>query len=343
MSTWNLKSTVELPRESCRKGQQFCCTSVLAGAEEEFQSQRGQMSALENPRPAVSGSARALLTNAIDYAGLFPPSALSMTEAVSNFGRYWNCVESWMLGKFVVAASRLRELESALIEVQNVASPWQVSALVSMASADRELSHIVAFNDRNRDRAVVDSLEFKCSTNAELDYIAEHVPFGFSAYCEVSDPAVFVPLLVSAGLRAKVRMGGITSDLFPSPAAVAEFLALCSTANVPFKATAGLHHAIRSVHPLTYAADSPRWLMHGFLNVLLAAALAKSEASRRDVIDVLETETVDAFHFDDQKIAWRHWSFQNEQLSKLRMGFASSFGSCSFGEPVRELCAMSLI
>jgi hypothetical protein len=301
------------------------------------------MSDLENPHPAVSGSVRALLTNAIDYAGLFPPSALSMTEAVSNFGRYRSCAQSWMLGKFVVAASRLWELESALMEAQDIASPWQVSALVSMASADRELRHIMAFNDRNRNRAVVDSLEFKCSTDAELDYIAEHVPSGFSAYCEVSDPVVLVPLLVSAGLRAKLRMGGIASTLFPSPAAVAEFLAVCSAANVPFKATAGLHHAIRSVHPLTYAVDSQCWIMHGFLNVLFAAAVAKSDASRSDVIDVLETETVAAFHFDDQKIAWRHWSFQNAQLSKLRMGFALSFGSCSFEEPVRELCAMSLI
>ena len=34
----------------------------------------------------------------------------------------------------------------------------------------------------------------------------------------------------------------------------------------------GLHHPVRGEYPLTYAPDAPRGVMHGFLNVFLAAA-----------------------------------------------------------------------
>ena len=39
------------------------------------------------------------------------------------------------------------------------------------------------------------------------------------------------------------------------------------------KATAGLHHALRGDYRLTYEPDSARRTMHGFVNLVLAAAL----------------------------------------------------------------------
>ena len=42
------------------------------------------------------------------------------------------------------------------------------------------------------------------------------------------------------------------------------------------KATAGLHHAIRRSHPMTYAANSQSAVMHGFANLVFAAALLTS-------------------------------------------------------------------
>ncbi len=59
-------------------------------------------------------SVRALLSEIVDYAGLFPPSQLSMSEAVSNYATYKNSNHSWMLGRFVVPVNRLDEFaESA--------------------------------------------------------------------------------------------------------------------------------------------------------------------------------------------------------------------------------------
>ena len=66
--------------------------------------------------------------------------------------------------------------------------------------------------------------------------------------------------------------------------------------SVPFKATAGLHHPVRAPQALTYEADSPRALMHGFLNVLLAGTFAWH--GERDIEPILAETEPQAFRFD---------------------------------------------
>ena len=58
-----------------------------------------------------------LLAGAIDYAGLFPPSAVSMEDAVANYAAYRRGEYSWMLGRFVVTASRLNEFAAEAAKV----------------------------------------------------------------------------------------------------------------------------------------------------------------------------------------------------------------------------------
>src|SRR6185436_2132053 len=72
--------------------------ALLAGAEEEF------------PAVMIARSLRVLLADLIDYAGLFPPAALSMQDAVRNYARYAEGEHAWMLGKFVVPEARRAEV-----------------------------------------------------------------------------------------------------------------------------------------------------------------------------------------------------------------------------------------
>src|SRR5438477_108730 len=95
-----------------------------------------------------------------------------------------------------------------------------------------------------------------------IDYAGLFPPAGLSMPDAVATLAI-------TGQRAKIRTGGVTPEAFPKSAEIVRFVRTCLAANVPFKATAGLHHPIRCFHPLTYDADSPQGTMHGFLNLFL--------------------------------------------------------------------------
>jgi hypothetical protein len=111
---------------------------------------------------------------------------------------------------------------------------------------------------------------------------AERLPAGITAYFEIpiaGDPAGLVSAIAEVGGRAKVRTGGETADLFPGPRDLGRFMQACAEEQVPFKATAGLHHPVRSLHKLTSEPGSDSIVMHGFLNVFIAAALLRSKIS----------------------------------------------------------------
>jgi hypothetical protein len=149
-------------------------------------------------------------------------------------------------------------------------------------------------------------------------------------YCEA-------PLEQISGAFAKVRTGGLTPEAIPSPKTIADFLYHAAQLRMPFKATAGLHHPLRSLRALTYAADSPRAVMHGFLNVFAAAAFAWHGAGRDLLTAILAEEDSRAFEFTDDELRWRGRRLSCAQVQGARAEFAHSFGSCSFEEPVADL------
>jgi hypothetical protein len=149
--------------------------------------------------------------------------------------------------------------------------------------------------------------------------------------------------VAGCGRRGKIRTGGETADKFPAPESVIEFIRLCAEANVPFKATAGLHHPLRSVHWFTYQPDSPSGIMHGFVNVFLAAAFVRTGMETALAVQLLEEQSAEAFHFDLDGVSWRKHRLSRREIEAARQRFAVSFGSCSFTEPVDDLKSIRLL
>ena len=241
--------------------------------------------------------------------------------------------------------SRLRELEekgSDLTPRGDEAAPWHLSVLVAddVRSAGEEMRD---FNRRHSagsmGRALIDVAELKAETVDEIARQRAGLPDFVTAYFEItikSDVSPLVKAIARAGARAKVRTGGVTPESIPPADEIIDFIAACQRESVPFKATAGLHHPVRGSYRLTYEPDSPVGTMYGFLNVFVASALVYSGESRETALAALQESDPHGFVFEDDAILWRDKRVASDQLEAVRQ-FATSFGSCSFREPIDEL------
>ena len=137
-------------------------------------------------------------------------------------------------------------------------------------------------------------------------------------YCEA-------PLAAIQSGFAKIRTGDATSGQ------VADFLSAAAARRLPFKATAGLHHPIRSA------------AMHGFLNVFTAAVFAWYGAEQALLLELLDDQDASSFAFSMDEMRWRGRPLSTAQIQAARRDFAHSFGSCSFAEPLDGLRALGLL
>ena len=286
----------------------------------------------------------ALLRQSIDYAGLFPPAGLGMSAAVKNYLSYRAGPEAWALGRFIVPATRLSEFEEAAGDRSSQRAggpPWQLSVLVGPDLAG-DLNQIAGFQRRHSGTApdmTVDTIEAKADAVSAIQETMRSVPGRLQVYFELPierDPTDLLATLARVGARAKVRTGGVTPQAFPSTVSLARFLHACVRAKVPFKATAGLHHALRAEYRLTYEEDSDTGVMFGFLNLFLATALVRNGMAEADTCEILEESSPAAFRVDDRAISWRDQRLDRDTLGRARESMIS-FGSCSFTEPIDEL------
>ncbi|MCB1025746.1 MAG: hypothetical protein KDB79_15215 [Acidobacteria bacterium] len=297
---------------------------------------------MTNIIPIPNEAVRVLLEGVVDYAGLFPPSKLSMPEAVLNYAMYKNSNYSWMLGRFILPVGRLDEfLDSAKdFFARDAKGAWHLSVIAD-DNIYETIRRVEDLNANNGPGVICDTLEIKVNSQEDIVTYTNAIPANFTNYFEIpvdDDLPDLVAALSINGQRAKIRTGGITPDLFPKTSAIIRFMRACLAANVPFKATAGLHHPLRCFKPLTYEANAPKGTMHGFLNVFLTAGFAREGFKPEVLEEVMEDEFAESFDFHEGGVSW-HQDFKltTAQLLQLRENGIISFGSCSFDEPIADL------
>jgi hypothetical protein len=299
-------------------------------------------------------AASALLRDLIDYAGLFPPAALAMTASVANYNAYSRSEWNWILGRFIVPVARLGEFEEAFTRLPTPtpgthSGNWRLSVLLG-SDPVADVTRIHEFNKRLTNsvsvrRAIVESVEVKVANAGEISRLSGIVPAELATYFEIplSGCGECIAAVGGCGRRAKIRTGGETADKFPAPESVIEFIRLCAAARVPFKATAGLHHPLRSVHRFTYQPESASGIMHGFVNVFLAAAFLRAGMNANLAVQLLEEQSAHAFHFDLDGVGWREHRLSRDEIAAARRDFSISFGSCSFTEPIDDLRSLHIL
>jgi hypothetical protein len=297
----------------------------------------------------------ALLGGLIDYAGLFPPAALDMRAAVRSYAKHRGGRRSHALGAFVVPDSRLQEFARECAALgQTRGGAWPLSVVADEPAADG-LARALAFQTGSMQASgvAIVAIEVRASSVEEVMRLSALVPDTMRLAIEVplsldrSLRQSLIDAVRAAGRMAKVRTGGVTAGAIPPSRAVAEFIWDCARARVPFKATAGLHHPVRSEQRLTYAPDSLVAVMHGFVNVFGAAALAWQAAEHPhgaepppDLLAILEERDASAFEWNRDVLRWRQHVVTAGELAGVRGAFARGFGSCSFAEPIADLGAL---
>ena len=247
---------------------------------------------------------------------MFPPASLPREAAIANYESYQSGEYAWMLRWLVVEAGELEYVPKELDGALAVLTGTDIAPVAAARAAVIETKGIPAPRREGPGEGAS----------------------GGPVYCEV--PLRELDEVKRAGCFAKLRTGGLKPDAIPSVHDVAAFIVACAARRLPLKATAGLHHPIRALHPLTYEVQAPRAVMHGFLNVFMAAAFAWH--GKPNIEPMLAETDATAFRFDD-RARWRDWSLDIGQLREARQEFAHSFGSCSFEEPIHDLQALGLL
>ncbi|CAN5353030.1 hypothetical protein BH09PLA1_BH09PLA1_26150 [soil metagenome] len=290
----------------------------------------------------MTASIRALLSELIDYAGLFPPAALELEPAIRNYAQYVRGEDRWMLGRFICPASKLSALAPFIDELFPTGEPLRISALGRGGKTREEFDaatradaeDIRKFAAANPDRADIDVFETRAPAGAKI-------PLEMLTFVEANLAGnwrnAIGASIESAELRQlgfKLRTGGVEAAAFPPAEQLAFAIAACRDARVPIKFTAGLHHPVRHLNSSVQAR------MHGFVNVFAASVLAYAHPlDEAKLIPILNDEEAASFRFDNDGLGYKDLRATVDQIESARR-HVISFGSCSFDEPRDDLRAV---
>ena len=254
----------------------------------------------------------------VDDAAVFPPGNADLADALTAYadraGEWW----ADLVGSFVVTDTRLGSVPADTpVSVVLTSGAGAVEGVASLAARkDLRLAGLeVAVRDADDPVGNVRRID-AAARAAELD-----VP----VFVEIPGPPTASWLaaadeVAACGHRLKLRLGNVDHDLVPDSRTVAAWIDAALDRETRFKATAGLHRAVRH--------DPEGGGSHGFLNVMAATQALWDGGTVADAADALEQRDGAALAATD--------------LSSARRWF-TSFGSCSVTEPLDDLIALGLL
>jgi hypothetical protein len=269
-----------------------------------------------------------LFTRLVDDAAVFPPGNAALADAVVAHREYRAAWYAALVGPLLVPASDLRELTRLTADGDPIAT-----GVIADVPLDRLSAALTAAGPT----VAVTQVEAAVAKRGEDPQpgITHLLALGFEGELFAEVPLAWGLLAALdrlAGARtdgvrvaAKFRTGGLAAELFPTPVELAAVICACRDRDLPFKLTAGLHHALRHTDPET------GFTHHGFLNILVATAAAIDGAEVADVAELLAaTDPVPLIEpararRDSERALW------------------VGFGSCSMLDPLTDLIRLGLV
>jgi len=254
----------------------------------------------------------------VDDAAVFPPGNADLGDALAAYDARRSEWWSGLVGSFVVTDTDLGSVPAGVpVSVVLTTGAGAVEGVASLAA--RKGLTLAGLEVAVRDAAD------PVGNVRRIDAAARAVDLAAPLFIEVPGAATAswlaaVDEVAACDHRLKLRLGNVDHDLVPDTATVATWIDAALDRELRFKATAGLHRAVRH-EPEGGGA-------HGFLNVLAATAALWDGGSTTDAVAVLEQRDGAALT-DVDVAAARRWF--------------TSFGSCSVTEPLDDLISLGLI
>jgi hypothetical protein len=268
------------------------------------------------------------LDRLVDDAAVFPPGNAPVPEALAAHARHRTRWYADLVGPLMLPASALPGLDPrvALPRIGVIGDTGLAgvpAALAAAAGSDRWVQFEVAVAKRGQDpQPGLRTLLGEVGVGPTLEVYAE-VPLTWGLLNALDTLAT--ERAAGARVAAKFRTGGLAAELFPTPVELAAVICACRDRELPFKLTAGLHHALRHTDPET------GFTHHGFLNVLAGSLLAAGGAEVAEVAELLGTT-------DPVPVVEAVRGHQAERRP-LWIGF----GSCRIDEPLADLTGLGLL
>lgn len=271
---------------------------------------------------------RRLLTGLCDDAAIFPPGNMPLPDAVRAHLAHRRAAYSDLVGPLVVALTDLTAL--AEVSAGLPAKSLDVAVTVPSPAHVREAVGTVGGIPAARLAALEVVVPSSLHTSAVVPMLSEALgdPADLRVYVEVPRDGHRDELLrelAGSPYLAKFRTGGLTADHYPDEKELAEAIVSAVRHGVPFKATAGLHHAVRNTDPAT------GFEQHGFVNLLVATDAALAGAGAPEVAALLAERR-------GHLLAHRLRGIAPRAREMFR-----SFGTCVVDEPLTELAALGLL
>ncbi|WP_416985167.1 hypothetical protein [Streptomyces sp. T028] len=268
-----------------------------------------------------------VLAGMLDDAAVFPPGSLPIEEAVPAHVEHTRGAHAGLVGAFVLAAKDINRLAGLTADLPEGSFALSVTVpLPGVSAAVAAALRIPAVRLVGLEVAVPDAVAAEAVVPALAEAVEDDT--GLTVYVEVprdNRREALLAELAGTPYLAKFRTGGVRAELYPDERELAATVLAAVRAGVPFKATAGLHHALRNTDPET------GFEQHGFLNLLVATNAALKGAEEAELVELLADRDGDA-------IAERVRTLPPDVRDLLR-----SFGTCSIAEPATESAGLGLL
>ncbi len=331
----------------------------------------------------ITNTLRELLTNLIDYAGLFPPASLPLDKAYKQFTGYINESDEWILSKFICPAKQLSSLAELIKTDENNSRPFSISVLGRSGAnieefikgTNDDLLQIINFSKETENKFHTDAFEVRLPEDLVLENnpnamyeVLNSVSANFKENLNLPVKKFF-ELTIKSELKNdwKASVNNFASALkrhneyfgqdenFPrsgfklrtggvEASAFPSPEQIAYVINICYENQVPLKFTAGLHHPIRHYNESVKTKMHGFLNVFGAGVLLYgNDLIEQDLIDILSDEDAESFKFDGNYFRWKEFKSPIKVIENARKNFVISYGSCSFDEPREDLTTLQLL